>query len=589
MTKNVAIIGGGISGLYAAWRIARATSDTRIDIFESDSRLGGRIWSQEIPGIPFRAELGAMRFRSTHALFRATLEELRIPVRPFDVKPPQLRVRGRLLSAKELSEERCMRCNAGGPYALKPQERGHSPEDLILDAIGALLKDLSFPYLSHGDAHRVKQRISDGEISDEVWQTIKESGWYDNTPLFKIGFWNLLQHYLSNEAFQLVHDALSLESILGNWSAAEAIPWFVHDFANYEFSMVPGGMHEVIDRLERELVTGCDTGGMSKFDPSRVVIQRNCRVRKLEHQRRKWTVTLDGAGAARRRYDAIIIALPRMALKAVEISSDGAAWNLDRCDDVEPHVMYKMFLLYEREWWMGDDTPGYSVGRTFTDLPLRQVYYFSPNWMQHATTAANRSSLLDRTLGERARPWSLVMASYSDEHYVAFWRPFARGDQSAPYYRPPSTLSMTQEREFRKAVDSIDSRIRATERIVEKVQQQLQEIHGHQVPKPILGLYKDWSVPPFGGGWHTWNVGTKPWTFRGYGTDETPWPRNLYLCGEAYSAEQGWIEGALKTTESVLHEMGVPAPIYDHAFPVPDLLRYIQPPKGYVPVVRDAG
>jgi protoporphyrinogen oxidase len=97
MTKNVAIIGGGISGLYAAWRIARATSDTRIDIFESDSRLGGRIWSQEIPGIPFRAELGAMRFRSTHALFRATLEELRIPVRPFDVKPPQLRVRGRLL------------------------------------------------------------------------------------------------------------------------------------------------------------------------------------------------------------------------------------------------------------------------------------------------------------------------------------------------------------------------------------------------------------------------------------------------------------------------------------------------------------
>jgi len=590
-SANIAIVGGGIAGLYAAWRIARSTIDTHVDVFEADDRLGGRIWSETVPGVPFRAELGAMRFRSTHVLFRALLDELRIPTRAFDVRPPQLRVRGRLLSAKELADERCMRCGAAGPYILRPAERGRSPEQLILGAVESLLRDLSFPYLSHADAHRVKQRIKDGELSDEVWQTIKESGWYDNTPLHRIGFWNLLQHHLSNEAFQFVHDALSLESILGNWSAAEAIPWFVHDFSNSEFLMVPDGMHEAIDRLQRELETGKDGGGANKFQPGRVRIFRTTKVLELDRiDESRWTLTSENSGGTtQEQYDAVLIALPKMALKALKIVDCGKSWSLDWCDDVESHVMYKMFLLYEREWWIGDDTPGYAVGRTFTDLPLRQVYYFSPNWMHSTSSVASNQSLRQVTLSTVTRPWSLVMASYSDEHYVAFWRPFSRVDESAPYYRPPSTLTARQERDFRTQVDAINPRVRASERIVEKVQQQLQEIHGHHVPKPILGLYKDWSVTPFGGGWHTWNVGTQPWKFRGYRTDGKDWPAGLYLCGEAYSAEQGWIEGALKTTEAVLAQLHVPAPKYDHAFAIQSLASYVEPPVGNVPVIQAGG
>ena len=31
----------------------------------------------------------------------------------------------------------------------------------------------------------------------------------------------------------------------------------------------------------------------------------------------------------------------------------------------------------------------------------------------------------------------------------------------------------------------------------------------------------------------------------------------MYVCGEAFSTEQGWVEGALKSTELVLHELGL--------------------------------
>ena len=66
--------------------------------------------------------------------------------------------------------------------------------------------------------------------------------------LYDLGFWNLLQHFLSSEAFLLVHDALGYESIFANWNAAEAIPWFLADFGVGYFTL-EGGMATVPEIL----------------------------------------------------------------------------------------------------------------------------------------------------------------------------------------------------------------------------------------------------------------------------------------------------------------------------------------------------
>ena len=56
---DVVIIGGGISGLYTAWRLGEETN-LKILLLESADRYGGRFHTIAMPG-GYRADLGALR------------------------------------------------------------------------------------------------------------------------------------------------------------------------------------------------------------------------------------------------------------------------------------------------------------------------------------------------------------------------------------------------------------------------------------------------------------------------------------------------------------------------------------------------
>lgn len=56
---DVAIVGGGIGGLYTAWRLMRSTK-LKIALFEASDRFGGRYHTVLMPG-GFAADLGAAR------------------------------------------------------------------------------------------------------------------------------------------------------------------------------------------------------------------------------------------------------------------------------------------------------------------------------------------------------------------------------------------------------------------------------------------------------------------------------------------------------------------------------------------------
>ena len=56
---DVVIIGGGIGGLYTAWRLGKKTN-LKILVLEASNRFGGRYMTCQMPG-GFSADLGAMR------------------------------------------------------------------------------------------------------------------------------------------------------------------------------------------------------------------------------------------------------------------------------------------------------------------------------------------------------------------------------------------------------------------------------------------------------------------------------------------------------------------------------------------------
>jgi uncharacterized protein with NAD-binding domain and iron-sulfur cluster len=59
---DVAIIGGGVAGLYCAWRLKCAHPGRIVVVFEGSARTGGRLLSVRPPDIPTMvAELGGMR------------------------------------------------------------------------------------------------------------------------------------------------------------------------------------------------------------------------------------------------------------------------------------------------------------------------------------------------------------------------------------------------------------------------------------------------------------------------------------------------------------------------------------------------
>ena len=177
----------------------------------------------------------------------------------------------------------------------------------------------------------------------------------------------------------------------------------------------------------------------------------------------------------------------------------------------------KIVVGYDSAWWK---PLGLEAGRSISDLPIRQTLYFGS---QGATGVG-----VDK---------SLLLASYNDISTVPFWKGYEKdepfGDQPADYL--------------------------ASTALVNEVHSQVTELHGQKtLPQPFAAAYMDWGKDPFGAGWHAWKAGYKYNEVMEKIRHPVP-DENVFICGEAYSNDQGWAEGALETAEHMLiKDMNVP-------------------------------
>jgi monoamine oxidase len=87
--------------------------------------------------------------------------------------------------------------------------------------------------------------------------------------------------------------------------------------------------------------------------------------------------------------------------------------------------------------------------------------------------------------------------------------------------------------------------------LAREVHREAQLVIGTTELTPLAAYFQDWTVDPYGGGWHYYALGHD-------GAADArailrPMPdHELYVCGEAYSLAQGWVEGALERAEAVL-------------------------------------
>lgn len=516
---DVAVIGGGVSGAYVAWRLlgpdadnspllrehraARGGAGLRVGLFEQSDRIGGRLWSVAPPGMPHvRAELGGMRFKDDQILVTNLVDHLELPVTPFlsGGEDNLYYLRGRRF--RQSKEPKAV------PYALPDRFQGMDADSIVMAAFEQFIPGVL-------------------ELDPTGWERVRREATYDGVPLASLGFWYLMNLALEPEAYQYVRDAAGYNDFTASVNAVEIMHGWTVDFA---FNPSYNTLRDGFQTLPKTLATRAEAAG--------AMIHQGHRLRSLtlgEPRSDEATIELafeagDQAEPVRFRARHVVLAMPRRAIELLDDDSFIFAdpGFRDLLSTVRAVPAAKAFLGYEQPWWQD---LGIKAGRTITDLPIRQTYYFATEGDQPGADPANRASLL--------------MATYDDGVNAAYWSGFLKQGAgvpgSAPYLR-----------------DGLDPALPGTElpeRAVEELQRQLRMIHGPsaKISEPTMALFTNWERDPYGGGWHFWNIGAQPWDVIPRLREPIPGV-NLSICGEAYSTDQGWVDGALVTAEQVLQQ-----------------------------------
>ena len=377
------------------------------------------------------------------------------------------------------------------------------------------------------------------KLTEKQRRDMVQAASFDGKPLYQQGFWNVLMRVISGEAYQLGADAGGYNSTLFNWNAADAIPWYLSDFGitpKYKgfkqgFQIVPLTIADFFKKI------GGKINLSSKMD-------------KFSHAKGKFHLAF---GRDRVTADSLILAMPRRSLDLLAPSSPLLRKITDLTSSVTPQPLFKLFTTYQDPWWRAagyTDSSSKFVpvesGRSVTDLPVRQTYYWPTDQGKPAVDG---------------RP-AMLMASYDDGENIGFWDGFRPRRRQAwktnvevPEVANPFLGDYHKRLKKLQPAHKTWYRYQASSGMVKEVSRQLGVIHGlSYTPNVVNAAFRDWGDDPFGGGWNSWNIGVKSWEVK----SKIVHPLNnykLYICGEAYSDAQGWVEGALQTADMMLKKI----------------------------------
>jgi monoamine oxidase len=398
--------------------------------------------------------------------------------------------------SENILHARGKRWRAGDVAKKQPVPYGLRSDELYLDQFELIVKALQqvMPALKH--------------LEPDEWAKTKASLTLDGFPLINWGFCNLLGRFLSDEALQFVEMGIGYSSVVRNWNAAEALALVVEYINSPTEKTLVDGMQA----LPNALAAAVMHEGSTIYREHRLVSLR-CPLQTGDGLHELVLATPDGPRTVRARR--VVLALPP---RSIELIGDCAALKAPRIAallaTVTPRPLGKIFLAHEEPWWR---PLGLTGGRATTDLPIRQIYYFGTE--------------PDRPAGGTG----YVTMGYFDRPQLDYWAGLRRLEQ-------PGASGFTM--------------LDPEGPVAREVRRQISVVHGldQPMPAPLSVGFMNWEEDPYGGAWHTWNQGVKSWEVMKKVVAPVPGIA-LHIIGEAWSTNQGWVEGALETAEAVAGAM----------------------------------
>jgi glycine/D-amino acid oxidase-like deaminating enzyme len=532
---DVAIVGAGASGLYSGYRLLNGTDkdfeklNLDVAIFEMSDRIGGRLESVRLPGMSVVGELGGMRYMTEQKIVTALIEDVfstqyGLKAIDFPMGDPAHRLfylRQQRFLADSFDEAQTCGNNFKTRYYVGDKFEGKSSDTIFTEIISEVLAADGY------SLDEIQKSADPRRTWNEVKQKLKYNfpGPYEGRFVYEIGFWNLLQDRSSAECYEFLAQAGGYYSNTINWNSAEAFPYMVGDFASTEvnYKTIDGGYDQVLTCLADEFMQA----------QGQIYTKQRLKTFKKNPDQTsdyKYILTffnLETKATYEVEAKDMILGMPKRSLELLDqdnffFDRDTQVDLQEQLNAVTPEPSYKILLGFEKPWWQ--DVLKAKAGESITDLPMRQCYYFGV---------------------DPENSHSLFLASYNDMRTASFWEALEKGEKFE-----------TKETKLVRAVNTVyPDYEHASKVMVKEVIKQVRELHGPKitVPEPYTSAFKDWTADPYGGGYHAWKSNLKVWEVMPYIRQPYEEER-IFITGEAYSDQQGWVEGAFCVAEHVMRE-----------------------------------
>ncbi len=555
LKTEVAIIGAGTSGLYTAYRLVtdKKFKASEVQIFDMNNKLGGRLESVIMPGMNFWGELGGMRYLTSQKIVTTLIEgyapeedpDKRIPVLKDTMTPVPFPMGEPSKLLMYLRKDRCAqdawnKAQAIGEklptrYYLNDDDYGFSSDQLFNKIIYEVL--MADPWV----AETYRTKITKGkdseyeysfELTGEDWDAIKPrliysfpNSPYDQRKVNDIGFWNLIKDQVSQEGYEFLANAGGYYSNTINWNSAEAFPYMVGDFtAGTIYKTIEEGYDSIAYAVANSYM---EHEGSCIWSENKLLTFTKDHCLAHSHQYELVFLNLKTNTKWKVYANRLVLAMPRKSLELLDqnnfffnVNENSVLSKNIRSVIMEP--AFKILMGFEYPWWQ---KLGIDSGHSITDLPMRQCYYFGTD--KHTDN-------------------SMLLGSYGDMETETFWKALT-DDKLLFEVKPAKSASL-------KELHQLDD-VQATKLMVNELMNQLRELHGDDVtiPEPYVTYFRDWSEEPFGAGYHAWKAGYSVEDVMKYMRRPVA-DEQIHICGEAYSDQQGWVEGAFCEAEKMLHE-----------------------------------
>ncbi|MFS6827145.1 flavin monoamine oxidase family protein [Cyanobium sp. ATX-6F1] len=492
---DVAIIGGGVAGNYTAWRLIKDQPELNIVVIEQSARLGGRLYSEHVSGIEsVQVEHGGMRFSRNHKLLGHLVDYLGLPTRPFKsvlANNNPIFIRGHHTSLDKIK--------AGDkvPYRIPAELGTNNPGEIVPASILLFLSKQGMrPSQSRGIIDCLEEASFNGKSFKEL------------------SFKELLENVCSPEVLAYYND------VHGYWvdthadvSARELLLGFLPFVSDSDTITISTGMQSLPSKLA-ELASqhGCKYRTSSRLRS----IRRSSEQFEL-------AVTSDHSNetiVAKR----VVLALPPNRIRKIEGLAELAPRLKDRLNSVVEILAVKTHFVYNSCWWRSSQI---TEGEARTDLPMRQCLYMGSDQSINNPTNELTSST------DSAEP-SVLLASYTDSDASDYWRNTADKSSTCAGVHGPT-----------------DPSLQCSESVIRELTSQLETLHSQSIKLPYWASMCDWKEQPSGVATHSWRSCYDSAKIIPLIRQPNP-SLPLYICGEAFSQEQGWVNGALRSAEAML-------------------------------------